>query len=48
MEDILISMGITVILAAIKNPNKKASLRAAMLKVFRAIQSAYHQDEDFQ
>ena len=47
MEDILISVGITAILTAIKNPDKKATLRRAMLKVFRAIRTAYAGDEDF-
>lgn len=48
MEDILIQWGITAVLAAIKNPAKKESLKKAMLKVFRSIRIAYADDPDFQ
>jgi Tfp pilus assembly major pilin PilA len=47
MQDILITLGINAILAAIKGPQKKASLRKAMLKVFRALKVAYANDPDF-
>lgn len=48
MEDLLITMGVAVILQSIKNPNKKASLRKAMLKVFSAIRAAYAGDPAFE
>lgn len=48
MEDLLISMGLSVLLSAIKNPAKRASLRKQMLKIFNAIKAAYANDPDFQ
>lgn len=47
LEDLLINMGISAILAAIKNQQKKAALKKAMLKVFNAIKAAYPGDPDF-
>lgn len=47
MEDILINLGITTVLAAIKNPGKKATFKKAFLKVFSAIKAAFPGDPDF-
>lgn len=47
MEDMLITMGISLILAAIKNPTKKAAPKKAMLKVRNSINAAYAGDPDF-
>lgn len=46
-EGILINLGISAILSAIKNPDKKAPLKRAMLKVRNAINTAYAGDPDF-
>ena len=48
MEDLFISFGISAIIAGVKNPEKRVSLRRAFLKVFLAIKSAYIGDPDFQ
>lgn len=48
MEDMLIQMAITLVLGAIKNPAKKASLKKAMLKIRDSINMAYASDKDFQ
>jgi hypothetical protein len=47
MEDILLAMGISVLLNAVKDPNKKAKIRKQMLKVFNAIKAAFSGDPDF-
>lgn len=47
-EDLIINLGISAILSAIKNPAKKAQLRKAFLKVFNAIKAAFPTDPDFQ
>lgn len=50
-NDFLISMGISLVLQAlkssVKNEKSKAKLKAAMLKVFNAIKSLYGDDSDF-
>jgi hypothetical protein len=48
MEDMLMTMGISIILASIKNPKNKAKLKKAMLKVRNAINAAYASDPDFE
>jgi hypothetical protein len=48
MEDMIIAMATSVILAAVKNPGKKATLRKALLKIFKSIQAAFPGDPDFQ
>lgn len=48
MEDLLFGMGISVILSMLKNPQKKAAIRKAMLKVFKGIKAAYAGDPEFQ
>lgn len=47
MEDVIINMGITALLGAIKNPKKKATFRRAFLKIFRAIWLQFGNDEEF-
>ena len=48
MEEIFINMGISALLVAIKNPNKKESMRKVFLKVFRAIWLQFANDKEFQ
>ena len=48
MEDYFISMGVAVLLKAVKNPEKKRKMRNIFLKVFTAIKSAFPDDKDFQ
>lgn len=47
MEDMIITMALSIILATIKNPAKKASLKAVMLKIRNAINVSYAGDPDF-
>lgn len=47
MDEIYISLAVSVILSTIKNPAKKASLKAALLKVFKTIRATYADDPDF-
>lgn len=48
MNDLFITMAISVILSTVKNPESKAKLRKAMLKVFTTIKAQYASDPDFQ
>ena len=52
MEDFLLNMGITTVLTAIKqsvkNPEKKATLKKAMLKIRNSINALYADDPDFE
>lgn len=48
MEEYFISMGVSVVLQMLKNPTKKRKFRNVMLKVYRAIKTAFADDEDFQ
>lgn len=48
MDDLIISMAISVILSTIKNPKKKLELKRAMLKIRNTINLAYASDPDFQ
>lgn len=48
METYFISMGISVILQMLKNPDNRRKYRNAMLKVRNAINAAFAADEDFQ
>jgi hypothetical protein len=41
MEDYIIAMAVTIVLATIKNPSKKAKLKSAMQKIYNAIGAAY-------
>ena len=51
MNDLLLNMGISFVLTAIKesfkNPTKKAELKKAMLKIRNQINLLYAGDEDF-
>lgn len=47
MDDLIISMAISVVLSTIKNPEKKAKLKKALLKVRNQINLAYKNDLDF-
>jgi hypothetical protein len=52
MDNMFISMGISILLTAlkdsVKNPKKKEELRKAMLKVYTSIKALYAGDEDFE
>lgn len=52
MDNMFISMGISILLTAlkdsVKNPKKKEELKRAMLKVRNAINALYAGDEDFE
>ena len=52
MEDYLINLGLNVLFTAlgttIKNPASKAKYKAAILKLYRAIKTAFAGDPDFQ
>ncbi len=47
-EEIIIAMATSVILSSVKNPSKKASLKKAMLKIYKTIGTVYAGDPDFQ
>ena len=47
-EELIIGMAMSVILSSVKNPSKKASLKKAMLKVYKTIGTVYAGDPDFQ
>jgi len=48
MEDILINLGVSALLTAIKNPNKKATMKRIFLKVFSSIWLQFSNDPEFQ
>lgn len=48
MEDYLLSAGVAILLMALKNPQKKKSIRNIALKVFKSLKAAYSGDPDFQ
>lgn len=45
--DLLISMAVSAVIEAVKDPSKKKKVRAAMFKVFRTIGEVYADDEEF-
>jgi hypothetical protein len=47
-EELIIAMATSVILASIKNPEKKAKLRKAMAKIYTTIGNTYSSDPEFQ
>jgi uncharacterized membrane protein len=47
-EEMIITMATAVILSAVKSPAKKASLKKAMLKIYKSIGTVYAGDPDFQ
>lgn len=46
--DMLLSLGITILLTYIKNPEKRAEIKKVALKVRNSINAAYASDPDFQ
>jgi len=48
MFDLWVSFVSAALLGTIKNPNKRAKLRAGALKLFRAIRAVYFDDPEFQ
>ena len=50
--DFFVSMGVSLVLAAlkefVKNPAKKVEMKKAMLKVYNGIKATYADDPDFQ
>lgn len=47
MEEFFVGQAVSAILLSIKNSGKKARLRSALLKVFKAIKAQYADDPDF-
>ena len=47
-EELIIAMATSVILASVKNPAKKATLKKVMLKLYTTIGNMYAGDPDFQ
>ena len=47
-EDLIINMAVGSLLLSFKNPARVLQLKAAMLKLYRAIKIAYASDPDFQ
>ncbi len=47
MNDLLIQMAVSILLSTVKNPEKRAELKRAMLKVRNQINLAYQDDPDF-
>lgn len=48
MDEMMIQMAFAVVLSTVKNPDKKAKLKKAFLKVFKTIKATYADDPDFQ
>ena len=47
-EELLIAMATSIILASVKNPEKKTKLTKAMAKIYKTIGTAYLGDPEFQ
>ncbi len=47
-EELIITLGITVLMSTIKNPKKKQDMRNVCLKAFRGLKTAYAGDPDFE
>lgn len=47
MEDMLINMGVSALIALARDPNKRGRWRKAMLKVFVEITRAFKDDAEF-
>ena len=47
-EELIIAMATSIILATVKNPDKKAKLTKAMAKIYNTIGAAYVADPEFQ
>lgn len=48
MQDYFISMGVAILLKAVKDPIQKRKMRHIFLKVFNSIKAAFPDDKDFQ
>jgi hypothetical protein len=46
--EMMVGMAASIILNAIKGPQKKAKLKAVLLKVYKTIKMTYANDPDFQ
>ena len=46
-QDLIINLAVGVVLSVIKDPKKKAQLRSALLKIFKAIRAGFPNDPDF-
>lgn len=46
-EDLIITMAVSVVIASVKNPQKKTKMKKAMLKIYQVIKQAYAGDPDF-
>jgi len=47
-EELIVSMATSVILASVKNPEKKSKLKKAMAKIYTTIGNTYLGDAEFQ
>jgi len=47
-EELIIAMATSVILATVKNPEKKTKLKKAMAKIYTTIGNTYFGDPEFQ
>ena len=47
-EELIISMATSVILATVKNPEKKTKLKKAMAKIYTTIGNTFSGDPEFQ
>ena len=47
-EELIIAMATSVILATVKNPEKKSKLKKAMAKIYTTIGNTYFSDPEFQ
>jgi hypothetical protein len=47
-EELIIAMATSIILASVKNPEKKAKLKKAMAKIYKTIGTTYFGDPEFQ
>ncbi|HYR90634.1 MAG TPA: hypothetical protein VE422_41605 [Terriglobia bacterium] len=46
-EELIIAMATSIILASVKNPDKKTKLTKAMAKIYKTIGAAYIGDPEF-
>ena len=47
-EELIIAMATSIILATVKNPEKKTKLKKAMAKIYKTIGNTYFGDPEFQ
>ena len=47
-DELIIAMATSIILASVKNPEKKAKLKKGMAKIYKTIGAAYFGDAEFQ